>query len=347
VLDFGIARIFRRDEPAHSETLTRPGAVLGTPRYMSPEQLAGQQVDARSDLYSAALVIYEALTGTLPYVCNKTLTEMCPDAPKAFQDVLTDCLKQNPAERPATAVEVYLRLQEPAKASGVLLLPPGALDRLAAASRSAEPTVTYVPDSQQPWWRRGWVLGTAAVLVLAMIVLIIVGLHNAGLQNIPVRESVLGLEVGSDMVAVGQTFSQRQEHQWTGNPWKVEDLKLGDILKPADLGDAAALDGMKVLSWSNQRVLVFVKDDVVRALVVHEPYHAVTGRGLRIGHSESKLKQLYPEEPQLGTRPLPEDEKARKRSARYVETYRFDKLGIGFEVLEQRVKSIVLYPPHP
>src|SRR5213075_1973302 len=56
VLDFGIARIYRRDEPAHAETLTRPGAVLGTPRYMSPEQLAGEKVDARSDLYSAAMV---------------------------------------------------------------------------------------------------------------------------------------------------------------------------------------------------------------------------------------------------------------------------------------------------
>src|SRR5262249_5453139 len=67
VLDFGIARIYKRDDPAHAETLTRPGAVLGTPRYMSPEQLAGQPVDARSDLYSAALVVHESLTGQLPY----------------------------------------------------------------------------------------------------------------------------------------------------------------------------------------------------------------------------------------------------------------------------------------
>src|SRR5204862_1328370 len=57
VLDFGIARIYRRDDPEQHETLTRPGAVLGTPRYMSPEQLAGHALDARSDLYSAALVI--------------------------------------------------------------------------------------------------------------------------------------------------------------------------------------------------------------------------------------------------------------------------------------------------
>src|SRR5437016_10565706 len=66
VLDFGIARIYRRDDATRAETITHAGAVLGTPRYMSPEQLAGQQVDARSDLYSVALVIHEALTGQLP-----------------------------------------------------------------------------------------------------------------------------------------------------------------------------------------------------------------------------------------------------------------------------------------
>ena len=52
VLDFGIARIYKRDAPTTAESLTAAGAVLGTPRYMSPEQLAGQPVDARSDLYS-------------------------------------------------------------------------------------------------------------------------------------------------------------------------------------------------------------------------------------------------------------------------------------------------------
>ena len=55
VLDFGIARIYRGDDP-NMGTLTSPGAVLGTPRYMSPEQLAGHPVDARSDLYSTAVV---------------------------------------------------------------------------------------------------------------------------------------------------------------------------------------------------------------------------------------------------------------------------------------------------
>src|SRR5438105_4889656 len=71
VLDFGIARIFNKDDPSQGHTLTSPGAVLGTPRYMSPEQLAGQPVDARTDLYSAAVVIHETLTGQMPYVGGK------------------------------------------------------------------------------------------------------------------------------------------------------------------------------------------------------------------------------------------------------------------------------------
>src|SRR5262249_32839659 len=168
VLDFGIARIFRRDDASPSETLTRPGAVLGTPRYMSPEQLGGQPVDARSDLYSAALVIYEALTGTLPYVCHKRLTEVCREAPAAFEQVLNQCLHQNLAERPGSALEVYLRLQEPCRASGVLLLPPGAMDKLAAAAKSQQPTLPYVPSSRGRLWRRlAW--GIAILVVLGLL----------------------------------------------------------------------------------------------------------------------------------------------------------------------------------
>jgi serine/threonine-protein kinase len=169
VLDFGIARIYKRDEPAYSETLTRPGAVLGTPRYMSPEQLAGQPVEARSDLYSAAMVIHEALTGHLPHVSGKKLSELCPEAPAAFQELLMHCLQPNPAERPASAVEVYLRLQDLGKASGILLLPPGALEKLSASRKSTDPTVDYVPEEWRR--RRRWLLvGLAGLVVLALSV---------------------------------------------------------------------------------------------------------------------------------------------------------------------------------
>jgi serine/threonine-protein kinase len=156
VLDFGIARIYHGDEAGLAEPLTQPGAVLGTPRYMAPEQLAGQAVDARADLYSAAMLIHEALTAKLPFVSGKTLAQLCPEATAQLCTLIEQCLKPNPNDRPATAIEVYLRLQELARASGVLLLPPGALDRLVGArlETQSSPTLPYVPVRKRrvPLW---------------------------------------------------------------------------------------------------------------------------------------------------------------------------------------------------
>jgi serine/threonine-protein kinase len=169
VLDFGIARIYRADEARNqSATLTTPGAVLGTPRYMSPEQLAGNPVDARSDLYSIAVVIHEALTGDVPYVSGKKLTDYCPDASPQLQALLEQCLKPNPAERPAGAIEVYLRLQELGKASGILLLPPGAMDKLVASRQAQEPTVAYGPKAHDKSSRNVMLAVAAALLLLVL-----------------------------------------------------------------------------------------------------------------------------------------------------------------------------------
>jgi serine/threonine-protein kinase len=178
ILDFGIARIYRGDDQAKIEPITQPGAVLGTPRYMSPEQLAGQPVDARSDLYSAGMVMHEALTGHLPHITGKSFAELCPEAPPALVQLVEQCLKPNPKERPSSAVEVYLRLQELGKASGILLLPPGAMEKLLASQRGqdmhSEPTVDYKPSRR----RQIWLWGLVIVALGAMVVLTIYGLMN-------------------------------------------------------------------------------------------------------------------------------------------------------------------------
>jgi serine/threonine-protein kinase len=176
VLDFGIARIYRADESQKMSgpTITQAGAVLGTPRYMSPEQLAGNPVDVRSDIYSTAVVIHEALTGHMPYVGGKTLLEYCPDASPQLQALLDQCLKPNPAERPAGAIEVYLRLQELGKASGILLLPPGAMDKLVASRQAQEPTIAYTPRRAVKWGR--WVALVVLAVVLALLGALGVGL---------------------------------------------------------------------------------------------------------------------------------------------------------------------------
>ncbi len=65
VLDFGIAKL--RDLSANDKNLTEAGSVLGTPYYMSPEQCLGEELDHRSDIYSLGVMLYEAVTGILPF----------------------------------------------------------------------------------------------------------------------------------------------------------------------------------------------------------------------------------------------------------------------------------------
>jgi serine/threonine protein kinase len=109
--DFGIARI-------ESSTLTQLGAVLGSPRYMSQEQFMGQTVDGRSDIYSAGVVLYQLLTGEVPFagtytaIMYKVLNDQPPppsalnvQVPKAFDDVLRRAMAKRPDERYQTAAE--------------------------------------------------------------------------------------------------------------------------------------------------------------------------------------------------------------------------------------------------
>ncbi len=336
VLDFGIARIYRGDDPAGQATLTQPGAVLGTPRYMSPEQLAGRPVDARSDLYSAAVVIHEALTGQLPYVDGKTLTEFCPDATPVLQELLDQCLKPNPAERPASAVEVYLRLQELGKASGILLLPPGAMDKLVASRQAHEPTVAYVPrkEDKKPSRRRWLLLGAAAAAAVFVALAAWVGIALLG--RTPEGRGLVGIQVGDPRDVVVVQMRATPQGVYSG-PW--DPSKVGYVLRPEDVGaDEAARADLRVLLWSEHQVAVVLKDDTVRAVAVREPQPAACPRGVRIHDDLNRLTALYPE---------PREVKNVTADGARAEVYRYDALGIGFEVHGGRVVAIALYPKTP
>jgi hypothetical protein len=370
VLDFGIARIFRRDDPSSSDTITNPGAVLGTPRYMSPEQLAGRPVDARSDLYSAALVLHEALTGHLPYVSGKKLCELCPEAPPTLQALLDHCLKPNPEERPPSAVEVYLRLQDMGKASGILLLPPGAMDKLIAARQAAEPTVTYVgPEDPKRKRRRRLLLGGILLLVLTAAAALALYFRPVPAPPTPSQETLLGIKVGDSREVVWQHLN-RLNSRGRGNPWKGGTPEyLGHALRTEDLQLAPDdLEKLEVQQTPDHQTYVLFREEVVRALVTKHP-GAATGRSVKLGDTVGNVYEKYDgEEPEIksidipitrrGTNPLdltplssgvfafgldvpPPKSKPKKKA---IHVHRYDTLGIAFEIDGSHVSAITLYP---
>ncbi len=118
VMDFGIARLASRPK---GKGLTQDGTAIGTPDYMSPEQITGMELDARSDLYSAGVVLFECLTGRLPFevasvyaLIAKHLEEPPPDprtlnaeVPKPLAAVILKAMAKQPADRYQTAAEMH------------------------------------------------------------------------------------------------------------------------------------------------------------------------------------------------------------------------------------------------
>lgn len=113
VLDFGIAKVSKTETHAGSD-LTREGMMIGTPRYMSPEQCQGLPiVDGRSDLYSLGVVMYEMLSGTVPFDADNPfsialkhinsplppLNSYAPDIPQPVCDVIHKVLEKDPKDR--------------------------------------------------------------------------------------------------------------------------------------------------------------------------------------------------------------------------------------------------------
>jgi DNA-binding response OmpR family regulator len=122
VMDFGVARLTDRAGAG----LTEIGLVVGTPAYMPPEQLLGEEVDARADLYAAGVVLYEAATGRLPFeaatamaLIARLLKDEAPraraanaDVPEGLDALIAELLSKRPEGRPASAVELRDRLAQ-------------------------------------------------------------------------------------------------------------------------------------------------------------------------------------------------------------------------------------------
>ncbi|MCA9586823.1 MAG: serine/threonine protein kinase [Myxococcales bacterium] len=200
VLDFGIAKMIdHNDSQPMGVVETQAGTVFGTPRYMSPEQAQGKTLDARSDLYSLAVILYQMLSGQAPFTDNdavvvmarhiksvpKPPSEICPEAqiPKELEMVVMRTLAKDPAERPASA-EIL---------AGELL---AALEAQSAGTSGVRASITNaagirIPESMRPPpvslpkpRRARWPVAVAALgaLVLAGALVFAVMSRNAAKQ---------------------------------------------------------------------------------------------------------------------------------------------------------------------
>ncbi len=176
VLDFGIAKVLHDEQQRMSPIETAAGTVFGTPRYMSPEQARGRQLDTRSDLYSLGVMLYHMLVGHPPFTDDDAILVMAhhiktvPPTPSSLGVSLSDALEQlvmqslakRPADRPATASAFTRLLLEAAND------PDAPLSGDRAAPRSHPPSFPPVTSSTEviDWTKRTTALVAAGIALL-------------------------------------------------------------------------------------------------------------------------------------------------------------------------------------
>jgi serine/threonine-protein kinase len=203
VIDFGLARPV--DQP-RGEALTRTGFCVGTPDYMAPEQVQGQELDGRADLYSVGCVLYECLTGEPPLRRHNTLATLMaqmdeapadllqrqPDVPKLLSGVVMRALAKQPAARWSDAEAMARALEHAGRA---LVVPRGlGAEQRELTGEMTQPMTVPPPKLATPvlasnakssgigpwrWW------AVASVVLLAGAVLVVTRPSQAPPETAP------------------------------------------------------------------------------------------------------------------------------------------------------------------
>ncbi len=177
ILDFGLAKVVTpasaAENPQDRSTLTNPGVPTGTPGYMSPEQVRGQESDYRSDIFSLGLMLYELLAGKPAFqgesaveVMHAIVAEEPPELPQSVPDglrrIVKRCIEKKPAQRFQSARDLAFALRS-----------------FAGLSASAKAAVAAAPPRNRWLWPVGAGLSVAAAIVFAFL-----WLHPAPLPDI-------------------------------------------------------------------------------------------------------------------------------------------------------------------
>ena len=176
VLDFGLAKLLEKtagpNEATEIADRTTEGAVMGTVSYMSPEQVQGKPVDARSDVFAFGCILYEAATRQRPFTAEsnveimhkilnerpRPVEELNPDAPAELRRVIRRCLAKAPDQRAQSMKDVAIELREIFDE----------YDSLSASTTSATRTQSTLPLSSRRRSKLPIMIGVSAVVVAAI-----------------------------------------------------------------------------------------------------------------------------------------------------------------------------------
>lgn len=308
VSDFGLATSLETAKMG----MTRTGAFVGTPRYMSPEQVEGKTVDSRSDLYSLGLVLYEMVSGEVPFSGDSTWQVMYqrvkdlpkdvkvanPNVPDNVARIIMRCLERDPAERYQTAKEILADID----AGHAPELSTTSMYRTSVSmSTNTSRTVQItVPDSVPKWV---YFVGGVIVLVLTSLAippvrnLIFHGspsstaVVNHGLPTLAQGKyiAVLPLQVVGDQTQLAyladgiqeslssKLFQMQGIHVTSSDAASKADQKLPLPKLARSLGANMVVQGMIQGSGDKVRIFINLEDVVDGKRIWSKQFDGVTG----------------------------------------------------------------------
>lgn len=233
VMDFGIAHM----ESTKGEQRTRVGDVLGTPQYMAPEQMNGEKIDGRSDLFSVGIVLYQMLTGVRPFTGDSVvnlalkiakddptpLNKLRPEIPASLRRVVDRCLAKAPDHRFQSGAELA--------------------DALVKVLHEFDEEVRNKGKAKLIPLRVKWAAMMAGIVALVMAVSgsIISQRQNAALMQ----------QVADYGTALSRFIAAQNATSALGEDWVSVDVSLQEIMKTGDFESVSVIDRAGVVAASS------------------------------------------------------------------------------------------------